>query len=296
MFEITVRIIFMPETHAESSKKTACNRRFLIGLARAFGGAILFSFPLFMTMEMWRNGFFMDRFRLALFIFLSIPLLFGLSYFDGFENTNSLKDDAVDTFVALAVGFIASTAILSVLNLINPGMSADEIIGKISLQAVIASFGAMVAQSLLGGKDDKDKNDESRSLTIQYLGQLFLMAAGAIFLSMSIAATEEMILLAFRMTNWHAVILALGTILMMHAFVYAVEFSGQEAVKPKGSSMWSAFFRYTVVGYAVVLLISFYLLWTFGRADGTGTTELVKSIIVLSFPGALGAAASRLIL
>jgi putative integral membrane protein (TIGR02587 family) len=113
---------------------------------------------------------------------------------------------------------------------------------------------------------------------------------------MNIAATEEMILLAYKMTNWHAVILALGTILAMHTFVYAVEFSGQEEVQPEGSSMWSAFFRYTVVGYAIVLLISFYLLWTFGRVDGTGTTELVKSIIVLSFPGALGAAASRLIL
>ncbi|MBA2494432.1 MAG: TIGR02587 family membrane protein [Acidobacteria bacterium] len=286
----------MPETYAENNKKPIYNRRFLIGLARAFGGAILFSFPLFMTMEMWWNGFFMGRFRLALFIFLSIPLLFGLSYFDGFENTNRLKDDAVDTFVAFAVGFISSAAILSVLNLINSDMSADEIIGKISLQAVIASFGALFAQSLLGGNTDDDKSDDNPSLTVQYLGQFFLMAVGAIFLSMNIAATEEMILLAYKMTNWHAIILALGTILMMHAFVYAVEFSGQEEVKPKGSSMWSAFFRYTVVGYAIVLLISFYLLWTFGRVDGTGTTELVKSIIVLSFPGALGAAASRLIL
>lgn len=286
----------MPENSSDKKKNQRPNRRFLIGLARAFGGAIMFSFPLFMTMEMWRNGFSMDRLRLALFIFLSVPLLFGLSYFDGFENTNSLKDDAIDTFVALAVGFTASTAMLSVLNLINFTMSADEVIGKVSLQAVIASFGAMVAQSLLGGNSDKDKNDESKSLTAQYLGQLFLMAAGALFLSMSAAATEEMVLLAYKMTNWRAVFLALGTILMMHAFVYAVEFSGQEVVKPQGSSMWSVFFRYTIVGYAIVLLISFYLLWTFGRVGGTGTTELISSVIVLSFPGALGASASRLIL
>ncbi len=286
----------MPENSSDKKKNQRPNQRFLIGLARAFGGAIMFSFPLFMTMEMWWNGFAMNRFRLALFIFLSIPLLCGLSYYDGFENTNSLKDDAIDTFVALAVGFTASTAMLSVLNLINFTMSADEIIGKISLQAVIASFGAMVAQSLLGGNSDEDKDDENKSLTAQYLGQLFLMAAGALFLSMSAAATEEMILLAYKMTNWHAVFLALGTILMMHAFVYAVEFSGQEEVKPRGSSMWSVFLRYTIVGYAIVLLISFYLLWTFGRVGGTGTTKLISSVIVLSFPGALGASASRLIL
>ena len=34
------------------------------GLARAFGGAILFCLPLLMTMEMWALGFEMDRFRL----------------------------------------------------------------------------------------------------------------------------------------------------------------------------------------------------------------------------------------
>ena len=286
----------MSESSAQDNSHQNINRRFLIGLARAFGGAIMFSFPLFMTMEMWWNGFTMGRFRLALFIFLSIPLLFGLSYYDGFEDTNSLKDDAIDTFVAFAVGFTASAMMLAVLNLINFSMSANEVIGKISLQAVIASFGAMVAQSLLGGNSDEDKDDQNKSLTAQYLGQLFLMAAGALFLSMSGAATEEMILLAYKMTSWHAVALALGSILMMHAFVYAVEFSGQEEVKPQGSSMWSAFFRYTIVGYAIVLLISFYLLWTFGRADGMGLTEMINSVIVLSFPGALGASASRLIL
>ncbi len=286
----------MPENDTENSEKQSPNRRFLLGLARAFGGAILFSFPLFMTMEMWWNGFYMDRFRLGLFILFSIPLLYGLSYFDGFENTNCFKEDAVDTFVALAVGFFSSAVMLLVLNLINPAMSADEIIGKISLQAVIGSLGAMFSRSLLGGDSDKDRDDGERSLTAQYFGQLFLMAVGAIFLAMSGAATEEMILLAYKMTEWHTLALALGTILMMHGFVYAVQFYGQEELKPKGSSMLSVFLRYTIVGYAIVLLISFYLLWSFGRADGMGTTELLKSVIVLGFPGALGAAASRLIL
>ncbi|CAN7555305.1 DUF2391 family protein [Phenylobacterium sp. LjRoot225] len=35
------------------------------GLARAVAGALIFSFPLLMTMEMWQLGFYMDRLRLA---------------------------------------------------------------------------------------------------------------------------------------------------------------------------------------------------------------------------------------
>ena len=81
------------------------NRDFAVGLARAFGGAIIFSLPIFMTMEMWHLGFYMDRVRLILFLFLGIPLLVGLSHFAGFEATFGWKDDLLDAFVAYAVGF-----------------------------------------------------------------------------------------------------------------------------------------------------------------------------------------------
>jgi hypothetical protein len=38
------------------------DRKFLIGLARAFAGAVLFAISLFMTMEMWWLGFYMHAF------------------------------------------------------------------------------------------------------------------------------------------------------------------------------------------------------------------------------------------
>jgi uncharacterized membrane protein len=50
------------------------------------------------------------------------------------------------------------------------------------------------------------------------------------------------------------------------------------------------------VGYAIVLLVSFYILWTFGSLDGLGFEEQLKAVIVLGLPAALGASASRLIL
>jgi putative integral membrane protein (TIGR02587 family) len=288
----------MDKTSAENDQVTHPNRHFLIGLARAFGGALLFSFPILMTMEMWQIGFYIDRFRLALFIIAFIPLLFGLSYFDGFEETNGFIEDAVDVFVAYTVGFIASATILFIFNIINFSMPADEVIGKISIQAIVASIGALVAQSSLGGNGDESESDEEKSKTKEprsYYGEIVLMMIGAIFLSMSIAPTEEMILIAFKMTYWQIVALAIGSLLMMHAFVYVVKFRGQET-RPEDSSFTGVFLRFTVVGYAAVLMISLYLLWTFGRLDGMGISEIVQVAIVLSFPGALGAAASRLIL
>ncbi|MCP9496062.1 MAG: TIGR02587 family membrane protein [Pyrinomonadaceae bacterium MAG19_C2-C3] len=271
------------------------DKRFAIDLARAFGGAVIFSFPMLMTMELWWLGFYMNPYRLALLMFLAVPLLVGLSFYGGFEETMSVKDDLLDTFVAYAVGFAAAALMLLLFALIEPGMSLDEVIGKVAVQAVAGSIGAMFAQNLLGSGAGESEN-ERRKRGVRYGGQLFLMAVGAVFLSMSLASTEEMVLIAYKMTEWHVVALSLVTMLMMHAFVYSVEFQGEEQSIPPDSPVWSVFLRFTVVGYAIALVISLYVLWTFGRTEGMAVEEIIKAVIVLGFPAALGASTSRLIL
>lgn len=276
--------------------KTHTNKDFLVSLARAFAGAILFSFPLIMTMEMWSLGFTVDRSRLALFMFLSVPLLVGLSYFIGFEDTSCLTDDIVDAFVAYAVGFVTSAVMLTLFNILDFSMSIDEIIGKIAIQASIAAIGAMLAQSELGTNRNKDGNDEEKRRGANYFGEIFLMLVGALFLAMNPAPTEEIVLIGYKMSDWQLIFLAFFSMILMHAFVYKVEFRGQEDRRPEDSSLVSVFFRYTVVGYAVVLLVGFYILWTFGQTDNLNTEDKLKITVVMAFPGALGAAASRLIL
>ena len=278
------------------SVKRSDTQIFFINLARAFGGAILFSFPILMTMEVWWLGAYLDGYRVGLFTLLTIPLLTGLSYYDGFEETSGLFDDVVDTFVACAVGFTASSLLLYIFGVITAEMSFNEIMGKISLQAITASLGAMFAQSLLVNGDKVDSESEERKRSANYGGQLFLMVAGAVFLCMSVAPTEEMVLISFQMTDWQTVLLALLSIVIMHGFIYAVESSGHENAISADSPMWIIFLRYTVAGYAIVLLISFYILWTFGSIDGMAFTEQVKAAVVLGLPAAVGASASRLIL
>ncbi len=45
-----------------------------------------------------------------------------------------------------------------------------------------------------------------------------------------------------------------------------------------------------------MLLVCLYVLWTFGRLDGVSFGRTMSVVVVLSFPGAIGAAAARLIL
>jgi uncharacterized membrane protein len=50
------------------------------------------------------------------------------------------------------------------------------------------------------------------------------------------------------------------------------------------------------MGYLLALLLSAWLLWTFGRLDGLSAINGLKAAMVLGLPAAIGAAAARLIL
>jgi putative integral membrane protein (TIGR02587 family) len=256
------------------------------GLARACAGALIFGFPLLMTMEMWELGFHMDRFRLGLFVCVTAAVVFGLSRFAGFRDDTTLADDALDALAALLVGFVVSAALLGIMGLIGPGMALREAVGMIAVQAAPASMGAVLAnKQLQQGANRTAKEDRAG-----YLGQLFLMAAGALFFAFNVAPTEEMILIGFKMSPWHAVGLVLLSLLALHALVFTVGFAGQH----EQEGHLRAFLHFTFAGYGAALLVSLYVLWTFGRLDG-GLSEAIRAVVVLGFPAALGAALARLV-
>lgn len=106
-----------------------------------------------MTMEMWQLGFTADPLRVALLLAGMIPLLVGLSHYCGFEPTFDWPDDVVDAFVAYAVAFVAAGVVLALFGELRPGMPWPEIVGKLALQAVAGSVGALLAEGQLGIKD-----------------------------------------------------------------------------------------------------------------------------------------------
>ena len=274
------------------SMSSATNKSYARGLARAFAGALIFSFPLLMTMEMWWLGFYLDRLRLLVFLIWTFLLLVPLSYFVGFERTGTLSEDVLDSFVAFAVGAIASAVLLTLFGILTADMSWSEIIGKIAIQTVPASFGAVLARGQMGSGEGETKRKERKS---GYPGQLFIMTAGAVFLAFNVAPTEEMILIAFKMSAWHALALIALSIFVLHAFVFALGFRGEESL-PERMGFTAGLVSYSIAGYGIALIVSLYVLWTFGRTDGASIGEIAMMTTVLGFPSALGAASARLII
>jgi putative integral membrane protein (TIGR02587 family) len=269
------------------------NLAYAVGLARAFAGALLFALPLLMTMEMWALGFYTHPARLFLFLLLDFVILVGLSRFGGFERTANLFEDVLDAMAAFGVAITAASLILLLFGIIAPGMKLDEIVGKIAVQSVPCSFGAMIARKQLsGGQSDDDPIQNAR--IAGYPAQLFLMLAGALFLAFNVAPTEEMILIGFMMSPFHALLLVLLSILLLHAFVFGLGFPGQRG-RPEDVGRLSLFLRFSLVGYGIAVIVSLYILWTFGRMDGGDIGQIAIAVSVLAFPASLGAAIARLV-
>lgn len=268
------------------------NTKFWKGAGRAFGGALVFAFPLLMTMEMWWLGFYLDRLKIALFVTVLLPLLIGLSYYSGFQRTFNLKEDIIDALVAFAVGMAMSALFLALFGVLRAGMSPQDLLGKIILLTVPASMGAILASKQLGNAEGGNEQELQQA---GYPGELFIMAAGALLLAFNVAPTEEMVLIAYKMSAWQALVLAPLTIVLMHGIVYTVGFRGEESA-PEGVTVWRMFAQFTLVGYAIALLVSLYVLWSFGRLDGFGPEMVAMTAVVMSFPAGLGAALSRLVI
>lgn len=75
--------------------------------------------------------------------------------------------------MAYAVAFVASSVALFLFAVIQLGMSLDEIAGKVALQAVPGSIGAVLAQSQFG---QKNKRKDRRR---RYGDEMFIIAVGA---------------------------------------------------------------------------------------------------------------------
>ncbi|WP_027134052.1 TIGR02587 family membrane protein [Geminicoccus roseus] len=267
------------------------NRDYAREIARAAGGAILFAFPLLMTMEMWRLGFHMDRFRLALFVALGVVLLVGLSRRVGFQQNIRWRDDVCDALSAYAIGTLIALAFLTLFGLLDRTMAPGEWVGKIAVQSVPAGIGAILARAqFTGAPDEEDAPPKGAS----YGGELLLMIAGAVFVAFNVAPTDEIQVIAQQVSAWQAVLLALVSVTLLHLLVYNLGFSGQEAW-PANLSFLEVFFRFSLAGYGLALTVSAYILWTFGRGDDAGLTQLLTMTVVLGFPSSIGAATARLI-
>lgn len=278
----------MPTTTVQAA---TTNREYAVALSRAFAGAVLFGLPLLMTMEMWWLGHDMSPWMLVQFSLANLGLLFGLSKVAGFEETHGWLDDMLDSLAAYGVGAVTAATTLWLMGVIGADQPTTEIAGKIAVQTIPASFGAMIGAKLLGEGKEIEAWECWRET---YSGELFLMMAGALFLSFTMAPTDEILLIANQVDPAQTLLIIAASLILLHAILYFVEFHGQER-RRGGRGLGVGLFGATLPGYAIAFAVSLYILWTFGRIEGLGLLSAATAVVVLALPASIGAGIARVV-
>ena len=148
----------------------------------------------------------------------------------------------------------------------------------------------MIGAKLMGGGEEIEQ--EEQRWRESYPGTLFLMLAGALFLSFTAAPTEEVHLIAYQMNGWQTLMLTLLAIFLLHMLVYQVGIRGQES---RSLDFGPALVRFTVPGFAIAIGVCAFVLWCFGRLDGD-IMHSARVVAVLALPASIGAAIGRVLI
>ena len=264
---------------------------------RGIMGGLLFSLPLLYTMEMWWRGFTAGPIYLISYVFATYLLLLGYNSYAGMKRDTSFKGVMWDSVEELGLAVVLSFLVLGIIGKISLGMSTDEILGKVIVESMMVAIGISVGTAQMGqeskggtGKSDSDEGNDKKQN--EYIKSLVLSICGAVLVASSVAPTEEIIKIAVEVSGVHLILMVILSMLSMAAVLYFVRFKG--AVTEKQSNFQMAF--HCVMEYIVALLVSFGLLYFFGRVSGYSLYVVLAQVIVLGVPAAIGASAGKLLI
>lgn len=271
-------------------------------LMRGVGGAAIIGVPLVYTMEMWQVA---TTFRftniVALFCF-GFLVCVGYNFFSGFRNGSGFAQAFKDALEAIAIGIVLSAVLMLLIGVIDSATPFPEAMSKIAVEAIPLAIGASIANTQFdGGQQDRaasdeeqpdDEASESRHKTLREIGTA---AAGSLVFAASIAPTEEVALVAQRLSPLGLIAIAGFSLALSYGMIFIADFTGSEARRNDPGILQSPIGE-TVLAYAVALTISLTAVCFFHSVEIAESPYTVVALTVsLGLPAAIGGAAGRLI-
>lgn len=277
----------------------------LDSLQRGVTGGFLVGIPLIFTMETWWIGESVSMPRALLFLVTAYVINLGFVAFAGFHRREAGSHRPFgDALEATAVAIVATTVTLALLHQLRPGQPLDVIVGRIAVDTLPVSLGVSIANHILapretrlGAEDGTDDGGDGGETTarlnpiVRDVGAAF---AGALFLSLNIAPTEEVPMLATEVPTLLLVAVIIFSLLVSYAIVFAAGFGGQES-RLATPGLFQRPLTETVLAYMVSLVTCVVILWLFGQIDRrTDPYMAYAQLVLLGLPASIGAAAGRL--
>lgn len=271
-----------------------------LDLVRAMSGGLLFGVPLLYTMEVWWTGTLTPSWALLLLaVLLFVPVLV-MNKTEGFRATKDVRwrDAAKDSVEAVALALVVTFTVLVLIREITPDTPIGAGLGKVLYEAVPFCLGIGVARHLLGGSraDDDDEDDAATEpdepMVSGTVADLGATVVGAVFVSLSIAPTDEVPMIAGALTPPWVLAMMAASLLVSYAIVFVAGFSRQDQRREQ-EGLFQHPVTETVACYLVALATALVLLWIFQR-DLQAGPNLLTQTITLGLPAAVGGAAGRL--
>lgn len=273
-------------------------RRAIDQIVRLMSGAFLFGVPLLYTMEMWWIGQYVEIWKLALFLTLALAVGIPLALFGRTQNKIGLLRSIGQSIVSVSIGILAAMVVLAVLNRIAWGDPLKTVMGMVLIQSVPLGIGAAAANAMFTGGEEENSEEAGESFYSSpwraALNDVSATLAGAVFVALPIAPTDEIEMLAVEMTFWHELALVGLTLLVSYAIVFESGFSPEQTQAP---GPFQHPITETVLSYLISLVVAFVSLYLFDRVQlSDPLTFIVSRVVVLSLPAAIGGAAGRVVI
>ena len=221
---------------------------------RGVAGGLLFSLPLLYTMEVWQGGFTIPPERQLIYVLLAFVLLLGYNRYAGLHPDVTWAEVAIDSIEELGIGLLLAALVLLLIGRIGAGQSAEEVVGKIVVEAVTVAIGVSVGTAQLGGGDEVTNSSQAITQQVTFGSQLTLAACGAVLFAANVAPTEEIALIGIELSGPRLALVGLVTMALGALILFYSDF--------RGAKQWSrvegvgGVLRGTVITYAVGLATS----------------------------------------
>jgi putative integral membrane protein (TIGR02587 family) len=276
-------------------------RQEVTDLLRGLTGGFLIGVPLLYTMETWWLGETISMPRALLFLGVAYALnLLFVSYFGFRRGQPGSLHSFADALDATALAAVATAITLILLHQVQADHPLDVIVGRIAVNTVPVSLGVSIANHILAprasrsepGEGEKEpEHADALRATLLDIGAAF---AGALFLSLNIAPTDEVPKLATEVPTFHLPAVILFSLLVTYAIVFVAGYGGQER-RQAAPGILQRPVTETVTAYLISLATCAGALWLFGQIDGaTDPFVAYAQVVLLGVPAAIGAAAGRL--
>lgn len=273
-------------------------------LVRGAAAGIIFGTPLLYTMEMWWHGLDLSPVRLLGFLGAMIVANSALSLFLGFRERFSPADAVAEGITSVALAALVSVAVLLLIGEIRLARPLDGL-GKILVEASAVSVGVSVANARFHHADsdatDSDpgeprSREQKEALQLQQDAKdVGATLAGAIVFSMNTAPTEEVTLIASRLSPGQLLLLLAAEIAIAYLVLFASGFWKREVHLP--DSLFQKPAAETLVATGISLAVAAVLVALVGFGTPTETLSTFASrTVVLALPACIGGAAGRLVL